>query len=100
VGKIKWTDKAIFHLNALHQYIAKDSLLYATRFIKSLIVSTEKLETLPRMGRIVPELKELKLREIIFKNYRIVYRIADNDFVEILAVIHASREIDKAFYNQ
>ena len=48
---------------------------------------------MPRCGRIVPELADYNFREIIFRNYRIVYRIIDdNDDVEILAIIHGARD--------
>jgi plasmid stabilization system protein ParE len=45
--KIKWTEKASGDLEAIHKYIARDSKVYASRFIKSLISATIKLETMP-----------------------------------------------------
>ena len=93
MGKIRWTEKASSNLQAIHDYIAKDSKTYATRFIKSLIKATTKLETMPRCGRIVPELERYKFREVIYQNYRIVYRIIEGtEDVEILAVMHGARE--------
>lgn len=97
MGKVKWTEKAGSNLQAIHDYIAKDSKTYATRFIKSLIRATIKLEQMPRCGRIVPELEDYGFREVVFQNYRIVYRLAEgSDDVEILAVVHSAREITKA----
>lgn len=98
MGKIKWTEKASTHLQAIHDYIARDSKTYATRFIKSLIKSTSKLESMPRCGRIVPEFEVYGLREVIYQNYRIVYRITEyNADIEILAVIHCARDFKKTF---
>jgi plasmid stabilization system protein ParE len=97
MGQIKWTEKASSHLQAILEYIAKDSKVYAIRFVKSLIASTKKLETMPRCGRIIPELEEQGLREIIYRNYRIAYRIRENDDIEILAVIHGARDFLSAF---
>jgi addiction module RelE/StbE family toxin len=98
MGKIKWTEKASSNLQAIHDYIARDSKTYATRFIKSLIRATTKLEIMPRCGRIVPELESYGFREVIYQNYRIVYRIAEgSEDVEILAVVHGAREIKTAF---
>jgi plasmid stabilization system protein ParE len=56
MGQIKWTGKASDNLLAIFDYIASDSKIYATSFIKSLIDSTRKLETMPFCGRFVPEL--------------------------------------------
>lgn len=101
MGKIIWTRKAENHLNAIHCYIARDSLFYATRFIKSLITATRKLQTFPLCGRLVPELSNNKIREVIYQNYRIVYRtIEPENDIEILAVIHVAREMTSALHNE
>lgn len=97
MGKIRWTEKSSGNLKAIYEYIANDSKTYATRFIKSLIRATEKLEKMPGCGRLVPELKNYDLREVIYRNYRIIYRIVVNDTPEILAVIHTARDITKSF---
>ncbi len=98
MGKIRWTAKASSNLHAIHDYIAKDSKIYATCFIKSLIAATEKLEIMPRCGRLVPELEGYSFREVIYRNYRIVYRIVEaKEDVEILAVVHGARDMEAAF---
>ena len=100
MGKIRWTEKASNHLQAIHEYISKDSKTYATRFIKSLIKATTKLETMPYIGRIVPEFENHDFREVIYQNYRIVYRVVDNKDVEILAVLHSARNFKNAFNSE
>ncbi|MBU4077892.1 MAG: type II toxin-antitoxin system RelE/ParE family toxin [Euryarchaeota archaeon] len=101
MGKIRWAEKASSNLQAIHDYIAKDSKTYAARFIKSLIKATAKLEQMPRCGRIVPELEGYGFREVIFQNYRIVYRVVESsEDIEILAVMHSAREINKAVRKQ
>ena len=98
MGKIGWTEKASSNLRGIYDYIARDSKTYATRFIKSLIGSTKKLESMPRCGRIVPEFERHSLREVIYQNYRIFYRImGDTEDIEILAVVHGAREIKTVF---
>ncbi len=98
MDKIKWTEKASSNLQAIHDYIATDSKIYATRFIKSLIAATNKLETMPWCGRIVPELESYGFREVIYRNYRIVYRIVGvREAIEILAVVHGARDMKTAF---
>jgi addiction module RelE/StbE family toxin len=101
MGKIRWTEKASSNLQAIHDYIAKDSKTYAARFIKSLIKATAKLEQMPRCGRIVPELEDYGFREVIFQNYRIVYLIVESsENIEILAVMHSAREINMVVRKQ
>lgn len=55
---------------------------------------------MPRIGRIVPELENYGFREVIYQNYRIVYRVRGDEDIEILAVLHAARNFKKAFYEE
>ena len=94
MGEIKWTEKASINLQSIFDYISSDSRLYATRYLKTLIIATKRLETMPRSGRIVPEFENPELREVIYGNYRIVYRvIGPNEDIEILAVVHGARDM-------
>lgn len=52
---------------------------------------------MPHVGRIVPELEGYEFREVIYHNYRIVYRVIRKEDVEILAVLHSSRDFKRAF---
>jgi toxin ParE1/3/4 len=99
MGKMRWTEKASNDLLSIHEYISKDSKTYATRLVNSLIRATEKLKSLPRCGRVVPELEIYGFREVIYQNYRIVYRIIEgSEDVEILAVVHSAREMKMAVH--
>ena len=96
MGKVRWTEKASKNLQAIHDFISRDSKSYAHRFIKSLIKRTIRLEMLPYSGRIVPELESVGLREVIYRNYRIVYRVErGNEDIEILAVVHGAQDMSK-----
>jgi toxin ParE1/3/4 len=57
------------------------------------LVAVERLADFPNSGRVVPELKDPAIREIIFGNYRIVYRVK-GDLVEVLTVYHGARLLD------
>jgi plasmid stabilization system protein ParE len=67
MGKIKWTERASSNLQAIHDYIARDSKTYATQFIKSLIKATTKLEIMPHCGRIHQSLKVMDLEKSFFR---------------------------------
>ena len=42
------------------------------------------------MGKVVQELQNKEIREIIYRNFRVVYRIKENN-LEIVRIIHGSR---------
>ena len=46
------------------------------------------------MGRRVPQIDDDSIREIIFYNYRIMYKLERHENIVILAIIHAARDIN------
>ncbi|MBX7044857.1 MAG: type II toxin-antitoxin system RelE/ParE family toxin [Ignavibacteria bacterium] len=96
MAEIVWTEKSEKSLKSIFDYISKDSKFYVGKFISSLVSSARKLESFPKLGRVVPEFNIETIREIVFYNYRIVYRV-NSDLIEILLVIHAARDFEKTF---
>ena len=91
-----WSPRAINDLEEICRYIERDSEHYARLLAQRVLALVEAIAQFPRAGRIVPEYRREDLRERIFQNYRIVYRIKP-DAVEIVAIVHAARllpEID------
>lgn len=92
--RIIWSPDAAADLEEICDYIAKDSEHYARAFAQGVIKAIERLQNFPESGRIVPEYNQKDTREIIFQNYRIVYRIK-SDAVEIVAITHGTRLMDE-----
>jgi toxin ParE1/3/4 len=92
VTPIRWTLQAVEDLEAIREYIARDSDHYARLVIERLIESVEQLRRFPQSGRVVPELGNPSVREVIRPPYRIVYRFR-SEVVEVLTVFRASRQI-------
>ena len=83
--KIIWTQEALDRLSEIEDYISKESPGRASKFIDQLIEHTSALSDQPCLGRTVPEIANPNVRELIFKNYRIVYRLYE-ERIEILTV--------------
>jgi plasmid stabilization system protein ParE len=92
--KIQWTLPAVDDLESIRDYIARDSDFYAAGFVEKILATVEILIDFPDIGRIVPEADDLKVREMIFQNFRIMYRTKSHS-VQILAIIRGSRDIGK-----
>lgn len=88
--KIRWTHEALERLIEIEDYISKDSPGRAIQFVEQLIEHAELLSDKPRMGRTVSELASPDMRELLFKKYRIVYRVKAN-YIEILTVFEGHR---------
>jgi toxin ParE1/3/4 len=92
--KIIWTQRSLTDLKSIAEYISKDSVKYASMTIERLIDITKHLETNPRIGRIVPGIgRDDKIREIIFGNYRIIYKISSTEIIHILTVHHSAKRL-------
>ena len=90
--RIVWSKAALADLCDLVRYIAHDNRVVARRFGDLIVTKVEALETFPRIGRMVPEYRNDRLREIIVAPYRIVYEIDDESMVlSILRVWHGAR---------
>ena len=51
------------------------------------------LETHPLMGRVVPELNRTDLRELLYRQYRIVYRVVGPAELAVLLVHHGAKPL-------
>jgi toxin ParE1/3/4 len=88
--KISWTKEALLRLQEIEEYISQDNPTAAILFVDKLISLSETLCDYPEKGRIVPELSLDKIRELIHRNYRIVYLIKKNS-IDILTVFEGHR---------
>ena len=89
---IFWSTPAIDDLKAIQVYIAQGSEHYAAEFIQRMMQAVDKLKSFPELGRMVPEIQDPRARELIFQNYRILYRLRQ-DRIDIAGVIHGRRDI-------
>lgn len=85
-----WSIPAKHDLKNIRDYIAEDSRHYATKVSQNIVTKTKGLNRFPEMGRIVPEIGEPHIRELIIYSYRLIYEISSTK-IEILALIHCKQ---------
>ena len=92
--KLIWSPAARDDLHDIVVFIARDNPNRAMSFGYELISETDRLQEFPELGRIIPEYRKDYIREIIFRPYRIVYRVDhDRKFCQIARVWHSARGI-------
>ena len=74
---VRWTSEATQQLINIKLYIAKDDVNAASKQIKKLILRAESLMQPPLLGRMVPEVGQAHIRELLERPYRIIYTIID-----------------------
>lgn len=79
-------------LRDIVRYISFDAPDRALQFGLFLISHTKLLAKTPELGRIVPELDDALIREIIVRSYRVVYRLEHSQhLVEVIRFWHSAR---------
>jgi len=90
--KLIWSPISRDDLRDIVRFIARDNPARAESFGYELMRRTDILQEQPEAGRIVPEYRSPRIREIIFRPYRIIYRVnIEQKLVEIARVWHAAR---------
>lgn len=92
--EVIWTTQAYNDLREIHEYIAIDSKNLAQYISDKIFERTQILRSFPSIGRVVPELNSLKIRELIEEKYRIIYEIIDDEVILIQAVRHGARNFN------
>jgi len=88
--KLQWSETAKNDLISIRNFIAEDDVAAAKNWIGLLRAKANNIVHQPLAGRKVPELSRDDIREVIERNYRIVYQI-HSDRIAILTVFESHR---------
>ena len=91
--KIIWQPLALERVHEIIDLIARDRPIAAEKWAAGLFDLVERLQRSPKRGRMVPEVGREEIRELLYRNHRIIYRL-DSDSVSILTVRYARRLFD------
>lgn len=91
--EIRWLKEAKKDLNEIFDYISIDSEKYAYRQVEKVISKTQIIKKLVRVGKVVEEINNSEIRELIEGNYRIIYRVINEQTVDILMIHHSARNL-------
>lgn len=93
--RLAWATKAVEDIFQIQQYFSSVSEKYAHAFVDQLFKKVEILKTYPNLGRVVPELNQRDIRELLFRQYRIVYRIVSADRIDVLSIHPGAKPLSK-----
>ncbi|MFN3489837.1 MAG: type II toxin-antitoxin system RelE/ParE family toxin [Emticicia sp.] len=88
---IHWSNKVFDDILLIKEHLGHGSEVLADRFVDKVFEKVELLKTFPQIGKMVTEFNRKDIRELIFKHYRIVYRIKNEEKITILTIQHSSR---------
>lgn len=88
--KIIWSPLAVERVSEIALYIAEDNPAAAEKWIDEVFAKVEGLLDFPESGRILPEAGSKTIREIIYGNYRLIYRLEEKR-ISVLTVRHGKQ---------
>jgi len=88
--KIEVLPTAQFDLREIVAYIARDSVKYAQREKRLIITCIDKLKNFPELGTEL-NYKNVAARQLVFRNYLIIYRLKNEYLIEVLTIHHHAR---------
>jgi addiction module RelE/StbE family toxin len=88
--KILWSPLAVERVSEIAAYIARDNPGAAENWVNTIFNKVGGLKAFPEGGRILPEIGNKSIRELIFGNYRIVYRIEESR-LSVLTIRHGKQ---------
>ena len=91
--KLEWSEEALEDIESIATYIEKDSPTYAKSVVSKFFEKAEILKDFSDLGRKVPELNDINIREIFIYSYRLIYQ-TNKDTVLFLAVVHDKRLLE------
>lgn len=94
--EIAWAGRARSDLRIAISQIQTTSPGAARAFASAIVQTARSLATLSERGRIVPELGDDAVRELLLGRYRLIYEVFP-ERVAIVRLIHASRDFLKAW---
>lgn len=92
--KLIWSPLALERVRDIAGYIARDKPSAAEKWVKKLFEVVGALPLQPRSCRVVPELNRVDVRELIYGNYRLIYKVTDD--IHILTVRHSRQLLDES----
>ena len=80
---LAWTETAWRDLEGIADHIAEDSPGYAAAFVRRVRDQSRSLDEFAERGRVVPELADARVRELLVGSYRLIYEV-DVTVVDVL----------------
>jgi toxin ParE1/3/4 len=88
--RIIWSPLSVERAAEIAEYISRDNPIAAEKWVNTVFSKVEQLKSFPESGRIVAEINSKDFRELIYGNYRIIYRVEKTQ-ISILTIRHGKQ---------
>ena len=93
MAEIIWTEEAERWLHDIHDYIAADNPMAASKVITGIFEKAQVLHRFPEIGYRYRAEPEGEIRILLYGHYRIAYLLRPSQVIEVLGVFHGALEL-------
>lgn len=93
MAKVIWTEEALDWMQRIDSYLGEVSPGAAIRTLEGILQQVEMLGDHPRIGGRLSKWDPREVRSKLYGKYQIIYEVAADDSVRVLAVIHGAMDI-------
>ena len=91
MAEVVWRPQALRDLEAIEAYYEEVAPDFAPLFVAGAFEAARRLDEFPNAGRMVPEVGDESIRELLYRQYRVAY-VVDGGRAEVLTVYHSARQ--------
>ena len=89
--KITWSSLAVDRVKEIALSIKRDNPDVSREVVEAFFAGVERLSEYPESGKINPEANRKSIRELVIKNHRIIYRVAEKEI--FILTVRYSRQL-------
>ncbi len=93
--KVKWTKQAIENIYSIREFYLIHSPRFADKLTDQIFSKEKIIASFPTVGRVVPELNNESVRELIYKQLRIIYILIGKEVAHVIAVHPTSKPLSE-----
>lgn len=94
MAEVRWRPQALRDLEAIEAYYEQVAPDFAALFVAGAFEAARRLERFPRSGRIVREIGDETIRELLYRQYRLIYTVTDTG-AEVLTLYPMARPLGR-----
>jgi len=91
--RVRWSLLALRRVSEIVDYISHDHTEAGRKWAEGVFDAVDQLEGFPGQGRVVPEVGQPSIREVIYGEYHVIYKV-QAQAIGVLTVRHGRRRFD------
>lgn len=95
MAEVRWTGKALDHLEAIRDYLFQKNEYIADRIVEEIFEEVKILKMFPLIGYLYETTSNDHIRILMYGHYKIAYLVVNENKIDIVGIYHSLMDISK-----